>query len=73
MTDKFLVHILNKCGVKVQWYEDKSQPLGYSCLYFLDGFSEKPEQIEESVAMDIALEYLTTQIAIKTTGGLVNA
>lgn len=73
MTDKFLVHILSKCGVKVQWYEDKSQPMGYSCIYMLEVFSENPEQIEESVAMDIALEYLTTQIAIKTTGGLFNA
>ena len=72
MTDKFLVHILSKCGVKVQWYEDKSQPLGYSCLYFLDGFSEKPEQIEESVAMDIALEYLTTQIANRLETGKVD-
>ena len=70
MTDKFLVHILSKCGVKVQWYEDKSQPMGYSCIYMLEGFSEKPEQIEESVAMDIALEYLTTQIALKANGGM---
>ena len=69
MTDKFLVHILSKCGVKVQWYEDKSQPMGYSCLYFLEGFSENPEQIEESVAMDIALEYLTNQVALKANGG----
>lgn len=70
MTDRFLVHILNKCGVKVQWYEDKSQPTGYSCIYMLEGYSEKPEQIEERVAMDIALEYLTTQIAIKNNGGM---
>lgn len=70
MTDKFLVHILSKCGVKVQWYEDKSQPMGYSCIYMLEGFSEKPEQIEESVAMDIALEYLTTQVALKANGGM---
>lgn len=70
MTDKFLVHILSKCGVKVQWYEDKSQPMGYSCIYMLEGFSENPEQIEESVAMDIALEYLTTQVALKANGGM---
>lgn len=70
MTDKFLVHILNKCNIKVQWYEDKAQPMGYSCLYFLEGFSEEPQQIEESVAMDIALDYLATQFALKNSGGM---
>lgn len=66
MTDKFLIYILSKCGIRVKWYTDQYSPTGYGYLYFLEGFSEEPKQIDESVAMETAYNYIMTQFAAKT-------
>lgn len=63
MTDKFLVHILSKCGVKVQ------QDTNGNCYYFTD---ITKEQLTEDEAMELVENYLVSAIANRLETGKVD-